>query len=208
MTQLLDTLSDPVRLKVVRHLERDGDATLQDLADAAGVHLNTVRPHVAALERGGAIVRASAAPAGRGRPQALYRLAPDWTVPTADFRGLAELLATALVRRGADADDVRAVGLEWGRYLLGRPGTHSIDEELPRALEQLGFSARIDGRMLALSACPCTLVLPDRPQMICELAVAVADGLLTGAGSGLRVGLRAHDPAARSCSVELTGAPA
>src|SRR4051795_308286 len=55
----LEALSDPVRLEVVRHLERCDDASLQELADAAGVHLNTVRPHVAALEEAGAVVRES-----------------------------------------------------------------------------------------------------------------------------------------------------
>jgi hypothetical protein len=51
-------------------------------------------------------------------------------------------------------------------------------------------------------------MLPDRPELICDLVVAVADGVLTGAGSGLRVGRRSHDPERRSCSARLVGAPA
>jgi predicted ArsR family transcriptional regulator len=208
MTSALDVLSDPVRLRVVRHLEGGADASLQELADAAGVHLNTVRVHVGALEAAGALDRASAARAGRGRPQVRWRLASGWTVPTSDFRGLAEVLAAILVRRGADAEDVRAVGIEWGRYLLGRPGAREIEHELPRALEQLGFSVRIADRTLELSACPCSIVLPDRPELICELAVAVVDGVLAGAGSELRVSERSHDTGARACRAHLAPPPA
>jgi predicted ArsR family transcriptional regulator len=199
----LDAISDPVRLRALRHLERVDSASLQELADAAGVHLNTIRGHVAALEAGGALVRATAAREGRGRPQLRYGLAPGWTLPSSDFRGLAEVLAATLVRRGATRDDVRAMGLEWGRYLLGRPGEREVERELPLALEQLGFSAWVEGRTLHLSACPCSLVLPGRPELICELAVAVVDGVLAGSGSGLRVGDRHHDPARRACSVRL-----
>lgn len=199
----LEAISNPTKLRLVRHLERAGDGSLHELADAAGVHLNTVRQHVAELEEDGALVRVDGHRAGRGRPALRYRLAPDWTVPTTDFRGLAEVLAAALARHGATSDEIRAVGLEWGRYLLGRPGEHDIERELPMALEQLGFSARVDGDMLELAGCPCTLVLPDRPQIICELAIAATDGLLAGAGSPLRVAERIHDPERRSCSARL-----
>jgi predicted ArsR family transcriptional regulator len=205
----LELLSDPARLRIVRHLERHGDASMQELADAADVHLNTVRPHVADLEAEGALLRSTAAPSGRGRPPVRYRLAPGWTLPSTDFRGLAEVLAATLARGGATEEDVRAVGVEWGRYLLGRPGEHDLARDLPLALEQLGFSARVAGQTLELWGCPCPLVLPHRPELICELAIAVADGVLAGAGSRLRAGRRAHDPQRRACSAHLTvGAPA
>lgn len=201
----LEALSNPVRLRVVRHLEGGGEASLDELAAAAGVHVNTVRAHVGPLEADGAIERVSAEPAGRGRPQVRYRLAADWTLPSSDFRGLAEVLAAALARAGAGADEIRTVGLEWGRYLLGRPGHHDVERELPLALERLGFAARVDGRTLYLSGCPCPLILPDHPELICELAVAVADGVLAGAGSKLRAGRREHDPSRRSCCAQLVG---
>jgi predicted ArsR family transcriptional regulator len=199
----LEAISNPIRLRVVRHLEDGVEASLDELATAAGVHANTARAHVAALEADGAIERVSAEPAGRGRPPIRYRLAADWTLPSSDFRGLAEVLAAALARAGAGADDIRAVGLEWGRYLLGRPGDHDVERELPLALERVGFTARVEGRTLYLSGCPCPLILPDRPELICELATAVADGVLAGAGSSLRAGRRQHDPARRACCATL-----
>src|SRR5437763_4930050 len=133
----LDAISDPVRLRLVRHLEVAHEASLQELADAAAVHLNTGRPHVVELEGAGVVDRVDVTPAGRGRPPQRYRLRADWALPTTDYRGLAELLAAAVARAGADRDEMRAIGLEWGRWLLGRPGEHSVQRDLPLALESL-----------------------------------------------------------------------
>ena len=202
MTRLA-AIADPVRLNVVRHLSRAPGASLPELAESAGVHLNTARPHVAALEAAGVLVREHATPAGRGRPRVGYRLAGDWSPPTADFLGLAELLGAAVLRSGQGPNELRELGLEWGRYLRGRPGTHDLEVDLPRALERLGFHAQIEGTSLQLSACPCRRVIPDRPELVCELAVAVVDGVLAGGGSDRRVGARHHDTEARRCSIRL-----
>jgi predicted ArsR family transcriptional regulator len=204
MTSRLEALADPVRLRIIRFLETHGATSLHDLADGAGVHLNTVRSHISALEAEGVVVRESGSSGLRGRPPLCYRLTDDWVLPTSDFRGLAELLAAALVRSGAGKRELRAMGREWGRFLLGRPGDHNVEDELPLALEQLGFDAHLDGDRLELSACPCSQVLPGRPDLICELATAVTDGLLAGAGSQVRVKERHHDPAARHCLVHLS----
>jgi predicted ArsR family transcriptional regulator len=199
----LEAIADPVRLKVVRHLARAPGASLPELAESAGVHLNTARPHVAALEAAGVLVREHATPAGRGRPRVGYRLAADWSPPTADFLGLAELLGAAVLRSGHGQDELRALGLEWGRYLRGRPGTHDLEVDLPRALERLGFDAQVEGTSLQLSACPCRRVVPDHPELVCELAAAVVEGVLAGSGSDRRVGARRHDTEARRCSIKL-----
>ena len=199
----LEALADPVRLSVVRHLAAHPSASLQELADAAEVHLNTARAHVAALEDAGAVVREAYEPAGRGRPRVTYALASDWSPPTADFRGLSELLALAVLRADPSAEELRSLGREWGRYLQGRPGAPDVEADLPRALEQLGFEATVEDSELRLSACPCSLVLPDRPQMVCELAAAVAQGVLAGSGSDTTIGERHHDPRRRSCSLTL-----
>ena len=191
----IDVLANPVKLRLVRHLERAGEASLQELADAAGVHLNTVRQHVGELEAAGAIVRTGSSPAGRGRPALRYQVAPGWAPPTHDFRGLAQVLAATLAHDGATKDELRAAGVEWGRHFEG---------ELPLALEQLGFEACVHGNTIELTDCPCPCMLADQPELICELAIAVTDGVLAGAGSTMRVAKRAHDPQRRSCSAELS----
>jgi predicted ArsR family transcriptional regulator len=190
----IDPLGNPTKLRLVRHLERSGDASLHDLAEAADVHLNTVRQHVAELESDGVIERVAGTPAGRGRPALRYRMVPGWTVPAHDYRGLAQVLAATLAHDGATKDELRAAGIEWGRHFRG---------ELPLALEQLGFEACVHGDTLELTDCPCPCMLSDRPDLICELAMAVTDGVLAGSGSPLRVAESFHDPDRRSCSAHL-----
>jgi predicted ArsR family transcriptional regulator len=156
-----------------------------------------------ALEKAGALKAGHAEPAGRGRPPLQYGLADDFTLPTSDFRGLAELLATAVARADQSPEELHRVGEDWGRYLAGRPGTQELGRVLPAALERLGFDARLNGDELVLSACPCTLVMPGRPELICNMAIAVVEGVLAGCGSELRVKTRAHHPEARRCMATL-----
>jgi predicted ArsR family transcriptional regulator len=193
----------PLRRHIVERAAQ-GPATLPELAEAAGVHLNTARTHVAALEEAGALrVAEPSPPFGRGRPPLRYRLADDFILPSADFRGLAELLAAAVMRSDQTPEELRRVGEDWGRFLAGRPGAQELERALPAALERLGFDARLDGHELLLTACPCRLVSPDQPQLVCDLAIAVTEGVLAGCGSELRVSSRSHDPERRSCAAVL-----
>jgi DNA-binding transcriptional ArsR family regulator len=198
----LDAVADPVRLRIARCLAERGPATLPQLADAAGVHPNTARAHLAALREAG-VVSIESEPIPRGRPRARYALAPGWTPAEGGFRGLAEVLCAALLRSGASERELHELGVEWGRYLLGRPGPRGVEQELPRALESLGFQARASGRELHLSGCPCPLVSPEHPELVCGLADAVVEGILAGSGSKLKLARARHDPERRSCRVSL-----
>lgn len=178
-----EAVADPARRRILDHLGERPGATLQELADAAGVHINTAKPHVAALERSGLIAAERGAPAGRGRPPMRYRLVDGYSLPTADFRGLAEVLAMAVDRD----EPVETVAREWA----------CTCRDLPRALERLGFQARVEGDTLNLSACPCPLVLPEHPELVCGLALAVVEGC------GARVRESSHDPERRACRARL-----
>src|SRR4051794_22958733 len=70
---VLDAVADPVRLRIVRHLAEGGSATLAELADVAGVHLNTIRAHVTALEQADVLQSAQKPASGPGRPASEYR---------------------------------------------------------------------------------------------------------------------------------------
>ena len=56
---------------------------------------------------------------------------------------------------------------------------------------------------MVLRACPCRLVSPGRPELVCNLAIAVTEGVLAGCGSPLRVTARTHDPEQRRCEAVL-----
>jgi predicted ArsR family transcriptional regulator len=201
---VLDAVADPVRLRLVRHLAEHGSATPSELADAAGVHLNTVRAHVAALEEAGVLESGQQAASGPGRPASEYRLVDGWGLSSTDFLELAGLLAAALVRGQPDRDTLRETGADWGRWLVGRPGRRDVAEELPRALERLGFHATVDDGVVRISGCPCAVVSPDHPEVVCGLATGLVEGVLAASGSDLHVGEHDAHPEARRCTLRLT----
>ena len=198
--QGLDAVAHPVRLRIVRHLSDHGPASLSELAQAAGVHENTARSHVTALQEGG-VISTERRPLDRpGRPGVNYRLVEALLIaPTP----LAQLRAAALDRAGPDATQLRATGRDWGRYLAGRPGSHEIETKLPEVLEQVGYRCELRDDAVELSGCPCKSVLPGQPRLICCLAEGVVDGALAATSSKRRVASAQHDPEARHCRLEL-----
>src|SRR5918997_1721226 len=82
----LDVVAHPIRARILGFLVQRDSASLPELAEAAGVHRNTVRPHITALEDAGVLETANEAPRGPGRPRRHFRLRPEWSSPTADFR--------------------------------------------------------------------------------------------------------------------------
>jgi predicted ArsR family transcriptional regulator len=201
---VLDAVADPVRLRIVRHLAEHGSGTLTELAEAAGVHLNTIRAHVAALEEAGVLESEQKAASGPGRPASEYRLVDGWGLSSTDFLELAGLLAAALVREHPDRTSLRATGVDWGRWLVGRPGRRDVVDQVPRALERLGFQATVEGEVVRISGCPCAVVSPDHPEVVCGLATGLVEGVLAASGSELRVGEHDAHPEDRRCTLRLT----
>ena len=201
---VLDAVADPVRLRIVRHLARHDSATLAELAESAGVHVNTIRSHVASLEQVELLVSTQKAATGPGRPATEYRLADGWGLSSTDFLELAGLLAAALVREHPDHASLRATGVDWGRWLVGRPGRRDARAEIPRALERLGFHATVDGEVVRISGCPCAVVSPDHPEVVCALATGLVEGVLAGSGTGVGVAEHDNHPDLRRCTLRLT----
>ena len=200
---MLDAVADPVRARLVRRLASGGPASLEELADAAGVHANTARAHVAALEAEGFLERRRRSTDKPGRPRTIFSLRESWTVPDEGFLAMAELLGAALGATRPDARALRRLGARWGRKAVEAARPEDAYDELLRILARLGFDARVEGNRLLLTGCPCPLISPERPALVCRLVDAVVDGILDGAGSGLTAVRSEHDPVARSCSAVL-----
>jgi predicted ArsR family transcriptional regulator len=200
----LSLVADPVRLAVLERLAAPEGARLDELADAAGVHANTVRAHLGQLDRAGVLVREQTPTGARGRPRTRYRLAEEWRLPATDFRGLAELLATGLAKLAPSHKQLQSLGQDWGRWLAGRPGAKSAGELIRSALPPLGFHAEVDGDVVKLSRCPCSQVLPDQAELVCRLAAGVVDGVAAASTEALEVGSSVHDPIARRCELRLS----
>ena len=200
---MIDAVADPVRARLVRRLASSGPASLEELAAAAGIHPNTARAHLNALESEGFVER-NTQPADRpGRPRTLFTLRDDWTVPDEGFLAMAELLGAALGATRPDTRALRRLGARWGRKAVAGAPPGDAQRELTRILSRLGFDARIDGKRLILSGCPCPIISPERPALVCKLIDAVVDGILAGSGSGLRAIPHQHDPVSRTCSALL-----
>lgn len=200
---VIEAIADPARLAIVRHLGEHDGASLSDLASAAGLHPNTVRPHLAALQDADVLTSEPGEPDGPGRPALVYRLRPDVTLAATDFRMLAELLAAAVAHGDLQPEQLHSIGAEWGRFMLGRPGPRDARREVPAALERLGFDARVKGDVVELRSCPCPVVSPQRPGLMCALSTGVIDGVLAASGGGLKVVSDRHDPAARRCQATM-----
>jgi predicted ArsR family transcriptional regulator len=203
---LFELVADPVRLSILRTLADRGGRTLEELAAAAGVHSNTLRRHVDELEREGALVRSQQSRTGRGRPRVLYALAQGWS-PDGESTGLAELLAGLIQRLEPSRSRVTSFGHTWGAYLAERPGKERPEQAAVGALESLGFDVEAEaGAEIRLRGCPCPLVSPGDPGLVCALACAVADGAYRAAGENGRVRALAHDPKRRSCALAIVPA--
>jgi predicted ArsR family transcriptional regulator len=202
----LEAIADPTRLSILRHLGEAGPSTLVQIVSGTGAHPNTVRHHVAALQKAGVLEPAEPDRPARGRPRNRFQLRGSWTLPSTDFRGLAEVLAQLVRLLEPSPAMIRKIGHAWGRYFRGRPGERKLEKELPPVLERLGFLAQVDGREIRVSGCPCPLVLPEDPAIVCKLMTAVVEGYLqsdVAAAGAPTIRSAQHDPRRRSCTLRL-----
>lgn len=200
---MIDAVADPVRARLVRRIAADGPATLEELAAAAGIHPNTARTHLNAMEADGFVETTTQRAGGRGRPRRLFALHEGWALPDEGFLAMAELLAAALGATKPDSRALRRLGVRWGRRAAAAGAPDGVRRELVGILTRLGFDARIQRNRLILSGCPCPVISPERPAIVCKLVDAVVDGILDGSGSDLQAVRHEHDPVNRNCSALL-----
>jgi predicted ArsR family transcriptional regulator len=194
----LHALAHPARAAFVRHLRRS-PANVDELADAAGVHTNTARRHLAALEAEGVVEREAQRSGGRGRPTWRWRLTDRGHAREVDYRELASLLATVLGRGAVTRSELRAAATEWGAWTQEKDRAVGIAPALD-VLRRAGVDATVKGDALTLARCPCAIVSPANPRLVCHLLLDAAEGALGAAGTGLRIEQRHHDPEHRRCS--------
>lgn len=137
------------RRRVILDLLRDASAPLgvNEVAERAGVHPNTVRFHLDALVAQGAVDASLEKPAGPGRPRTVYEPRPgmDRGGPRG-YHLLARVLLSRLASTGPGAAAAATeAGRGWGRYLVDQPPpfhrmteAESIDR-LTGLLAELGF---------------------------------------------------------------------
>jgi predicted ArsR family transcriptional regulator len=193
----LKALGDDTRFAMYQELARSTAAlSAQDLAEALGIHANTVRLHLDRLREAG-LVDVEAVHRGTvGRPQHLYFLAagaPGLGFDPPAHALLAGLLAAMAERVGADAADATVTGRAWGAErgaaARTRDGLRALEGELGR----LGFEPAsedvaaagdgIRGRIEFLH-CPFRELAEAYPELVCNLHRGLCEGVIEAVGGG------------------------
>lgn len=173
---------------VLAAVEGKAPATLADIADVTGLHVNTIREHLDRLLEGGLVRRETAKPAGRGRPAWLYRPVPRMGGAVNEYSGLASALASAIHRTSTDprSDAVRA-GEDWGRELATSKGlpAEAADDVVRRSratelFRDMGFEPEPDPAHVEvrLTRCPLLDAAVKHPDVVCGVHLGIARGAL------------------------------
>lgn len=161
-----------------------GPVTMEQICTSAGLHPNTVRPHLEVLLALGAIARERGPRRGRGRPPWLYRSTetPQEAERSSQARSLRDQLADV-----EDGDLADEAARRWASLSGERDrSADSIDaavEQAADALSRIGFAVSVAPTMdrIDLMQCPYADLVADRP-IICDIHAALVQRLLDGSG--------------------------
>jgi predicted ArsR family transcriptional regulator len=197
---------------ILRTLGENEALSAEQIAEIAGIHVNTARFHLKRLVEDGLATESTVQTGTRGRPQAYYR-ARLQRAGKRSYLMLAEMLGDVAATAGAAP--VADVGRSWGLRLaaeLGganaepdgeRSGTGSnatIDTERVAAqveavMDSIGFDPQVTVRGskrdpkvdVELRHCPFLEVASRHPRLVCGMHQNLLQGVLDGLSSGLRV---------------------
>lgn len=173
-------------LGLLRQSERPLSAA--EVADAAGLHLNTARFHLDTLVDDGLAERTSEPRDVPGRPRILY--AADGRTPgPRSYALLAEML-TGLVAALEDAGPAAVKsGAAWGRHLVERAApSERVDADeavnrLTRVLDAIGFQPRVrhgkKDTQVELQHCPFREVAEKHTDVVCAIHLGLMQGALS-----------------------------
>jgi predicted ArsR family transcriptional regulator len=215
---ILKALGDNTRYAIYLELARSPlPRSTAEVAEALGLHVNTVRPHLERMRDVGLLAVDTEARGGVGRPQHRYALAPD--APTLGLEPPPwPTLATVLVRAaglaGLDPQDVAEAaagqgGEEAARSGAARAGRGDASASLAalvRDQQRLGFDPEVAtdevGTTVAFAHCPYRALAEADPQVVCAAHCGMVTGFVDAVGAH-RV-TRFHSLVDRSpCRVEL-----
>jgi len=216
------SLAEPVRRQLYRYVTGQPEPVSRDqAARGVGVAHHVAKFHLDRLVTDGLLDVAYRRPPGRdgpgaGRPAKVYRRSArqvDITLPERRYELAGRLLARAVsdaehdgmpidaALRRAATETGRARGEEARRRVGPRPSRTVLMAATAEALEGYGFQPRTDPDGVSLTNCPFHTLARDYTDLVCQMNLALVNGLL--------VGLRASrltatlDPAPTRCCVRL-----
>jgi predicted ArsR family transcriptional regulator len=211
---VLKALGDNTRYAIYLELARAATPkATAEIAEALGLHPNTVRPHLERMREVGLLDVVSDARGTVGRPQHRYSLAPD--APALGFEPPAfPVLARMLLRLASQARLPAADAVEAGRE-QGAAAAERIDPRLPCAealvaeLAALGVDPAAveddEGITIGFTRCPFEELARAHPDVVCSLHRGLVEGFVARRRGGTVVAF--HDLADRTpCQVEIAPA--
>jgi predicted ArsR family transcriptional regulator len=238
-TRVHRALSSPVRSHLLRLLLDEADpggsegvstdavGEVPALAAALGLHVNTVRAHLAVLQDAGLVRSAPDARGRPGRPRLVFRSTDEAAAALAPrtrgesepgYRVLAGLLADQLAASNDQPAEVAAeLGASWGRSAVvdeaaSHLGAEGAIERVIGLLDEAGFGPeRIggpDGQVLvSLHRCPFEEVARQRPEVVCSMHLGFLRGAFEALGSDVEVPELTPFVRADRCVAELRVPP-
>jgi predicted ArsR family transcriptional regulator len=195
------------RAGVLRAVTDAGEpSTVAALAEQLSQHPNTVREHLDALVADGRVERFRRAPAGRGRPAWLYRVAAAeesndesddlMSGPIGSDGQEYVALAVALIDQVSAASPdpgamAREAGERWGRTLVERhvgalaaPDSRPTDQVV-EMLRELRFEPQPTGdpKTMRLTTCPFLDAAKRHPEVVCQIHLGIVRGALSRLGA-------------------------
>jgi predicted ArsR family transcriptional regulator len=179
MTELIRALADPTRRRILTSLQARPEAvTVDEVAEAQGIHRTVAFEHLELLARLGLLVRGSRS-GFPGRPARTYRFAgeaAEVSYPPRQHRLLAGLLAEAV----AGGTAPKRLGEAYGRRLA--LGTGSESEAIAR-LEPLGADYQVVGNHIQARNCIFQEACVSARKVVCGVQAGLFQGALAAAGS-------------------------
>ncbi len=212
-------LAGPSRAEILGLLRSaDGTLTVQELADATGLHENTVRGHLDILVGNGYAERQAVPRRTPGRPQFGYSAIPmPEILPEPDsgsitLRLLARVLADQVADQNAEAGLIAQNAAEdWVvRHLPDSRGRRITTETealgtIADLLRGRGYAPEIDVDRgeIVLHGCPYADLAQAQQQVICGIHLGLMLGTLGSMNSPFGARLSEIDPVTPRCVVQL-----
>lgn len=208
---VLKALGDNTRYAIYLELARTPlPLATSEVADALGLHVNTVRPHLERMRDVGLLSVDTETRGTVGRPQHRWSLSPDAPalgVEPSPWPTLARTLLDAAASGGLAPDDLAAAGRRQGRADAAQwPADTEMLDGLVVEQARMGFDPATveepERATVAFAHCPFRDLAAEHPQLVCALHGGLVEGFVAAwPGCGVA---RFHALVDRSpCQVDL-----